>query len=213
MCPVARKNDIYVEQLPNEVVIYDKVNHQAHCLNKTVFTVWEHADGTRTVDELSELLSGALSAPLNRDATLIALEDLRNANLLQAPSTLDGAPMPSRRDLGRKFALAGVSASLLPFVASIMAPTPAMATSGTSSAAATYVADFAKATSEVNQNVSGGVGGLKGDPRADYKKGLADGGKGLTDTAVGKKSLAATEFQNAEAEFNDMLKALGLPTL
>ncbi len=212
MCPVARKNDIYVEQLPNEVVIYDKVNHQAHCLNKTVFTVWEHADGTRTVDELSELLSGALSAPLNRDATLVALEDLRNANLLQTPSKLDAAPLPSRRDLGRKFALAGVSASLLPFVASIMAPTPAMATSGTSSDAATYATDFAKATSEVTKDL-GGIGQLKGGPRADYKKGLDDGTEGLADTATGKKSLAATEFKNAETEFNDMLSALGLPTL
>lgn len=213
MCPIARKNDIYVEQLPNEVVIYDKVSHQAHRLNKTVFTVWEHADGTRTVDELSGLLVSVLGAPLTRDATLLALEDLRNANLLQTSQKLDGAQMPSRRDLGRKFALAGVSASLLPFIASIMAPTPAMATSGTSSAAATYVADFAKATSEVNREVSGGVSGLKGGPSADYRKGLADGGKGLVDTAAGKKSLAATEFQNAETEFNDMLKALGLPIL
>jgi hypothetical protein len=209
MCPLARKNDIYVEQLPNEVVIYDKISHQAHCLNRTVFTVWEHADGTRTVDEISEVLSGVLGAPLTRDATLVALEDLRNANLLQTSPKLDDVLMPSRRDLGRKFALAGVSASLLPFVASIMAPTPAMATSYT---AANYKTELANATSEVTKDL-GGLGGLKGIPRADYQKGLADGAKGIADAAAGKTSLAVTEFQNAETEFNDMLKALGLPTL
>lgn len=209
MCPITRKNDIYIEQLPNEVVIYDKVNHQAHRLNKTVFTVWEHADGTRTVDELSELLAGALSAPLNRDATLLALEDLRSANLLQTSPKLDGGPMPSRRDLGKKFALAGVSASLLPFIASIVAPTPAMASSYTST---TYKTELGTATAEVTKDL-GSVGKLKGAPLADYETALFDGTVGLADTATGKKSLAATQFQNAETEFNDMLKALGLPTL
>lgn len=209
MCPVARKNDIYVEQLPNEVVIYDKISHQAHCLNKTVFTVWEHADGTRTVDELSELLSGAFGAPLTRDATLIALEDLRNANLLQTSSKLDNAPMPSRRDLGRKFALAGVSASLLPFVASIMAPTPAMATSYT---AATFKTELSTATAAAKKD-SRDFYANKGDSLVEYGEALADGTAGLANTAAGKKSLAANEFKNAETEFNDMLKALGLPTL
>lgn len=209
MCPVARKNDIYVEQLPNEVVIYDRVNHQAHCLNKTVFTVWKHADGTRTVDEISELLSGALDAPLTRDATLIALEDLRQANLLQPSPKLDGAPMPSRRDLGRKFALAGVSASLLPFVASIMAPTPAMATSYT---AATYKTELSTATAESKKDPLD-LARNKGGSLTDYETALTDGAAGLADTASGKMSLASTEFQNAETEFNDMLKALGLPTL
>ncbi|MDQ2713240.1 MAG: hypothetical protein M3Y24_13595 [Acidobacteriota bacterium] len=206
MCPLARKNDVYVEQLPNEVVIYDKISHQAHCLNRTVFTVWENADGTRTVDELSELLAGLLGAPLTRDATLVALEDLRNADLLQSPPKLDGVPMPSRRDLGRKFALAGVSASLLPFVASIAAPTPAMATSYT---AATYKTELATATSEAKRDPD--FYRNKGDSFTEYGEAVGDGTVGILESRLGKKSFAATEFQNAETEFNDMLKALGLP--
>ena len=205
MHPLARKQDIYVEQLPNEVVLYDKTNHQAHCLNKTAFTVWQHADGTRSVDELSESLAGILGAPLTREATMVALEDLRNVNLLQIPPKLEGNPMPSRRDLGRKFALAGVSASLLPFIASIAAPTPAMATSYT---AANYKTELATATAEVAKDL-GSISRLHGTPLTDYEKALADGTAGL----LGPKSAAASEFKNAETEFNDMLKALGLPTL
>ena len=136
---------------------------------------------------------------------MVALEDLRNVNLLQIPPKLEGGPMPSRRDLGRKFALAGVSASLLPFIASIAAPTPAMATSYT---AANYKTELATATAEVAKDL-GSISRLHGTPLTDYEKALADGTAGL----LGPKSAAASEFKNAETEFNDMLKALGLPTL
>ncbi len=209
MIPLARKNEVYVEQLPNEVVLYDKINHKAHSLNRTVFTVWESADGTKTVDQISELLAGSLGLPLTQETTLLALDDLRKANLLESPLNLDSAALPSRRDLGRKFAMAGVSAALLPFVASILAPTPAMATSYT---AANYKTELFTATSEAKKDALD-FARNKGGSLVHYETGVAEGTVGLAETAQGKTSHAATEFKNAEKEFNDMLSALGLPPL
>ena len=210
MYPLARKKDLYVEQLPDEAVVYDKLNHQAHCLNSTVFTVWENADGTRTVGELAQLLHDKLGMPLSRDVVLLALEDLNQSNLLEKQAALGTSePLPSRREIGRKLALAGVSASLLPFVASIVAPTPAMARSYTS---ANYGKELAAVTSEIKGDLTE-LKANKNGSLTDYNAAMADGAAGVEATITGNKSAAATDFQNAETQFNDMLNALGLPPL
>ncbi len=210
MYPVTRKENVFVEQLATEVVLYDKTHHRAHRLNRTVFAVWENADGSKTVEELAEILNNRLGVPLDRELVLLALEDLQKADLVAdaPPETADGSSL-SRREMGRKFALAGASASLLPFVASVLAPTPAMARSYNSK---TYASELATATVESAKDLPQLLANKNG-AWTDYQAGLGDGLAGNKATASGKTSAAQTDFQNAETEFNSMLNALGLPPL
>src|SRR5258708_762671 len=78
--PVARRTGIVVRKLENEVLIYDTENHQAHCLNENAALIWEHCDGKRTVNELSDLLQNRLDAPVTKERrenlVLLALSQL-----------------------------------------------------------------------------------------------------------------------------------------
>jgi hypothetical protein len=128
--PKARRNDLFSERLAEEMVIYDKLNHKAHTLNKTVLAVWESADGGKSVDDLARILQHELGLPADHSTVLLALEQLEKAGLLETSDELEkGEEPPSRRELARRFALAGVSAALVPLIASVVAPTPAMAAS------------------------------------------------------------------------------------
>lgn len=208
--PLARKTNVYVEHLLNEVIVYDKTNHQAHSLNSTVFEVWKNADGTKTVDDLAGILSEKFRLPSSGDLVVLALEDLKRANLVEDDSKLASAELPSRREIGRKLAIAGVSASLLPFVASIVAPTPAMArSSATPYTTATYEKELATATVDYAKD------GFKNPTVAlkDYDAGITDGNAGIKAALQKNISASQADFKNAETEFDDMLNALGLPPL
>ena len=117
MKPIVRKHNIHVEKLPEEVALYDKGNHSVHCLNNTVATVWENADGTRTIEELAQIVNEKFGIAEGRDVVLVALDQLEQANLLEAPSEQDVEELPSRRSIGRKLVLTGLSAAVLPALA------------------------------------------------------------------------------------------------
>lgn len=211
MNPVARTNDVYIQPLSNEVVVYDRTSHQAHCLSMTTFKVWENADGTRSIDQMAELLNKDLNLACGRDVVLLALEDLRKANLLQTATLPEQAPLPSRRDVARKLSVAGLSASLLPFIGSMVAPTPAMARSGNYTAS-NYRQEYAQAMADAGKNLKKLYQNKNGSLN-DLETAIADGNAGLVASGRGRQSAAQTDFKNAETEFNDMLKALGLPPL
>jgi len=120
MNPVARKGDIFAENLPEEVILYDKTNNKVHCLNKTAAAIWESCDGTRTVDDLAHIVKAKSGAPSDRKLVLLALEELEKADLLEAGSVmLPDAGLTSRREAVGKIALAGTA-----LVATIVAAAP-----------------------------------------------------------------------------------------
>jgi len=82
MKPVARKSGIFAENLPEEVVLYDKTHDKVHCLNKTAAAVWENSDGSKTVDELTRVVEAKSGAPADRKLVLQALEELEEAGLM-----------------------------------------------------------------------------------------------------------------------------------
>jgi hypothetical protein len=134
--PKARRDGLFSECLAAETIIYDKANHTAHTLNQTVAMVWESADGDTSVDELARMLHAKLGIPADRGVVLLALEQLEAAGLSepyieeQVSIEVEKHTEPtSRREVARRLAVAGVSAAMLPLVASIVAPTPAMAVS------------------------------------------------------------------------------------
>jgi hypothetical protein len=128
--PKARRDGIFSERLAEETIVYDKINHAAHTLNQTVAMVWESADGDKSVNEIAGMLHAKLGVPPDRGVALLALEQLEAAGLLEASAEVEKyTEHTSRREVARRLALAGISAALVPLVASVVAPTPAMAVS------------------------------------------------------------------------------------
>ena|SRR5581483_11827909 len=127
--PCARRDGVFAETVGSETILYDKLNHKAHSLNRTVALVWEKANGEKSVGDLARILHDELAMPADVDVVLLALQELSWAGLLQSVETEVSVQMPSRREVARKLALGSVSAALVPLVASVLAPTPAMASS------------------------------------------------------------------------------------
>lgn len=196
--PCARRSDIFTESVAAETILYDKANHRAHNLNRTVALVWESADGQRTIDDIAAILHRELGIPPDRGIVLLALQELAGAGLLEEPVSVEAGPeLLSRRQVARKLALAGASLAMLPVVASVLAPTPAMASS---------LITPSTAQQDLNQV---GIEALK-DPAFFYGP---------------EAQVAQTDFANATADFltgkysaeiqqlDGVIKALGLPPL
>jgi hypothetical protein len=124
MKPLVRPG-LLIRELPDELLVYDREEHRAHCLNRTAATVFRHADGTRTLADLARLLDPG-AGPAAAEIVTVALTRLAEAGLLESEAVA-GEPEPgvTRRDLARRAGLA--AAILLPAVASMVVPTPAEA--------------------------------------------------------------------------------------
>jgi hypothetical protein len=132
MRPETRRNDVLTQTVGDELVIYDERSHEAHRLNPTAAAVWRAADGQRSISELSSILRRSLRAAASPSAELsqdesdeivrIAVGELDRVGLL-VRALPDVSESMTRREM------IGVTAALVPVIASIMAPTPAMAQS------------------------------------------------------------------------------------
>lgn len=128
--PVMRKQDLVIEELPDEVLVYDRECHQAHCLNLTAAMVWKNCDGRTTPREIASRLEKQLQSPCPEDLVWLALRELEGLNLLEQPIVVPAqlAAM-SRRQLVRTLSIAAVVA--IPVISSLVSPTPAEAASCT----------------------------------------------------------------------------------
>ena len=129
--PRARRSGLIVQELDDEVLVYDTERNKAHCLNRTAALVWRACDGRTPVREMAHRLRGALA--LHGEGETLVLEALRRlqqAHLLERSAAASAATAtPSRRDaLHRLGRLAG-AASILPVITSIVAPRAAEAAS------------------------------------------------------------------------------------
>lgn len=130
LTPEARREELLIDELPDELMVYDRRNDRVHCLNRTAALIWRAADGRRTVRELAELVHRDVGLPADEETVRLALTQLASAELLLNPETVRrDTDRVSRRALARKLSLTAALSALLPVVLSIVAPTPAMAAS------------------------------------------------------------------------------------
>jgi len=118
--PIARTEDVIVEGLDDDVIIYDTENNQAHALNPLAARIWKHCDGEHTVADLA----GLFAAETPYDAVVNCLLHLDSLHLLNPGSLgmVDGKVL-SRRQLLRKVAIGAAAAAIaVPMVTSIVAP-------------------------------------------------------------------------------------------
>ena len=119
--PAARRSDLVVKTVADEVLVYDLERHRAHRLNGAAAAVWRLCDGTRTVPEIT-VAARDLGTPVTAEAVDYALAGLGRARLLTAPVTTAAL---TRRELVQRLG----TAAALPLVASLVAPTAAQAQS------------------------------------------------------------------------------------
>ena len=122
-----RRDQLVVEELATELLIYDQKRNQAFCLNKKAAFVWLHCDGNTTITEISAQMSKSLGEPVDEEIVEFALQSLSKDGLLE-PS-LSFVPMAmTRRDLIEKIGIRAAVA--LPLVTALLVATPKAHASG-----------------------------------------------------------------------------------
>ena len=118
---LARKTELIVKELTDEVLVYDLSDHKAHCLNQTAAFVWKNCDGQTSASEIAALMEKEWQKPVGEETVWLALKQLSRAKLLEKPLTDGNESMrASRRAVLRKL---GAAAALTPMVISLVAPT------------------------------------------------------------------------------------------
>ena len=132
MHPKARIDELLIEEVFNELVVYDCRTQQAHRLNPTAAFVWRNCDGNSSVANLVAMFSEEFGVAVSEPMVLWAIESLTQAGLLENGSS-EGGPVrdTSRRAALRKLSMTGALTVIAPIVATLAAPTPAQAGSGT----------------------------------------------------------------------------------
>lgn len=122
--PKARKNGLVVQEVADEVLVYDLDTNKAHCLNQSAAIVWKSCDGTRSVSEIAGLVEAETGGSVNDDFVWLAIDQMNDSNLLESAvrSSFAGE---SRREVIKKIGLATMVG--LPVIASLVAPQSAMA--------------------------------------------------------------------------------------
>lgn len=134
-----RKENLLVQKLGDEVIVYDRTSHRAHSLNRTAALVFEKLDGKHDLPGVARHVGKALGRSRQEEIVANAVNDLAAADLLRP-----GAVLP-RRSL-----LRGLAAGLLPVVVSIAVPPAAAAAScvalgdpcSSSSECCSYLCDY-----------------------------------------------------------------------
>ena len=126
--PLQQSAELVVQNLEDELLIYNLQTNQAICLNQTAALVWQNCDGKSGVSEIKQKLEKELGASVSKELVLFAISELNEKGLLengeQMPNKFEGL---SRREIVRKVGFASLVA--LPIVSLVVAPKAADAQS------------------------------------------------------------------------------------
>jgi hypothetical protein len=127
------RDQLIVEELGTELMIYDQKRNQAFCLNQKAAFVWLHCDGKTTVPAIAAKLAQTLGEPADEKVVQFALLSLSKDGLLEPSAFVPcvSAGM-SRREMMQKI---GIRAAVsLPLVTALLVATPKAHASGNTSA-------------------------------------------------------------------------------
>lgn len=118
--PLARQTNIVVQELKDETLIYDLTNNKAYLLNETSAFVLNQCDGKTDVSTIAESLAKIKRQPVNEEIVWLAIEQLKENNLLKEAALPNEFIKSNRREMIRRIGLATMLA--LPLVSSVTAP-------------------------------------------------------------------------------------------
>lgn len=112
--PMARTDDLVIQEQAGELLVYDTKAARAHCLNPTSAAIWKACDGSRTVTDLSAMFDAEAGAGHGEGVVMLALDQLQEYELLQAPVEFGTAY--SRRTVVRAL---GLTALMIPGISTV----------------------------------------------------------------------------------------------
>ena len=128
--PKIRTTRLLVEELVDELLIYDVDRNEVHCLNGPAVQIWKLCDGERTVSEIATALNTDLDHEQAETLVWSAVEQFAEKHLLEVT---EDEPIAAARpqDLSRRQMLLrlGIVVAALPLVDSIVSPEAALAQS------------------------------------------------------------------------------------
>jgi len=126
--PKTRNENIVVQEMEKEILIYDLKDDKALCLNEMSALIYQLCDGKNSVAEINQALNKTLNQSISEDLIWLALNDFKRDNLLEEGEWLEiDFSGLSRRQVIRKVGLA--SLIMLPVISSVVAPVSAAAAS------------------------------------------------------------------------------------
>lgn len=125
MKPQSKQENLVIQNIDKELLIYDLNDGKVYCLNETSAFIWNNLDGKTNLEGLRSKISRQFKKDVEQEFVLLALHELRKVNLI------DEATMPlenrkfNRREAVRRIGL--TTAITLPMISSIVAPLAAFA--------------------------------------------------------------------------------------
>ncbi len=120
---MARQNGLVVQEMPDEVLVYDLDTNKAHCLNQSAALVWKSCDGSNSVGDIVRQFESNGGGKVTEDFVWLAIDQLNENGLLQSAITPKFQGQ-SRRQVLKTIGLASMVA--LPVIASLVAPSNAL---------------------------------------------------------------------------------------
>lgn len=110
------KENLLVQNLPDEILVFDINANKSYCLNDTAKIVFNACDGVKTFNDVN----------LSEEIIYLSLDELKKNDLIQDDYGSPFAGM-NRREVIRKIGIASMIA--LPVISSLSLPTAAAASS------------------------------------------------------------------------------------
>lgn len=122
--PIARKAGLVIQEVPDEVLVYDLDTNKAHCLNQSAAMIWRSCDGNKSVAEIAKVVEAQAGGKVTEDFVWLAIDQLSQNNLLEKEVAVSYHGQ-SRREAIKKIGMASMIA--VPVIASLVAPQSALA--------------------------------------------------------------------------------------
>ncbi|MBK8467129.1 MAG: PqqD family protein [Chloracidobacterium sp.] len=122
--PIARQSGIVIQEINNEVLVYDLKTNRACCLNHSAAFIWKMCDGQNSITDIIRFFESEGLGKVTEDFVWLAIDQL-SANGLLKNKFLPRFSGQSRRKVIQTIGLASMAA--IPIIASLVAPPSAYA--------------------------------------------------------------------------------------
>lgn len=121
--PIARQTGLVIQEVTDEVLVYDLDTNKAHCLNRSAAFVWRCCDGKNSILDIVQQFESDGRGKVTEDFVWLAIDQLNENGLLES----EVSPKFHRRSRRQVLKTIGMaSAVALPMIASLVAPQRAL---------------------------------------------------------------------------------------
>jgi hypothetical protein len=121
--PRRLSQELSIQCVGDETLIYDERRHVAFCLNQVSSAVWTHCDGAQSVAQIAAALRSELAQPVTEEIVDLALAQMEENGLLEPDTDSPSeAGLAAHGPISRRSLMATLGAGAM-----MMLPAPAIA--------------------------------------------------------------------------------------